>query len=333
MRTGAIPPPAGYSADDFRIPTLREVLNTFPTTPTNVEIKVPSPSGGIAIAEALAALLNEPAYRDRKDLVVVSFDQAPLARFHELAPQILLAPSEDALLQYAADQPLDPDPAVFEVPTHYTLGSVNLDVPDLLLNGKKAHDNGYAVQVFLDGDEETDPVYKHLVDIGVDGIMSGAPGRLANYLCRADVKRPDGSKRCASQSDPPTPPSRDPLDLDFSLNAGGINAALRKGIVIRATCSVACKVRFQAQVSGATAHRAGLGGRKGPKIVGQQIIDVDASGSHQFRLKFRKGPKRALKTLSALPLKILAKPLSAPEASELGKTINHSLVLKRPKKK
>ena len=41
IRTGAKPPPAGYTANDFRIPTLREVLDTFPTTPINIEIKMP----------------------------------------------------------------------------------------------------------------------------------------------------------------------------------------------------------------------------------------------------------------------------------------------------
>ena len=37
---GLVAPPAGYSATDFRIPTLREVLNAFPTTPINIEIKM-----------------------------------------------------------------------------------------------------------------------------------------------------------------------------------------------------------------------------------------------------------------------------------------------------
>ena len=41
IRTGAKAPPKGYTADDFRIPTLFEVLNTFPRTPINIEIKMP----------------------------------------------------------------------------------------------------------------------------------------------------------------------------------------------------------------------------------------------------------------------------------------------------
>ena len=41
IRTGEKAPPKGYTAEDFRIPTLEEVLKTFPHTPTNIEIKMP----------------------------------------------------------------------------------------------------------------------------------------------------------------------------------------------------------------------------------------------------------------------------------------------------
>ena len=41
IRTGAKPPPAGYTAEDFKIPTLAEVLAAFPYTPINIEIKMP----------------------------------------------------------------------------------------------------------------------------------------------------------------------------------------------------------------------------------------------------------------------------------------------------
>ena len=41
IRTGAKAPPKGYTAEDFRIPTLAEVLAAFPYTPINIEIKMP----------------------------------------------------------------------------------------------------------------------------------------------------------------------------------------------------------------------------------------------------------------------------------------------------
>ena len=39
VRTGAKPPPAGFGPDDFRIPTLEEVLLAYPDIPINIEIK------------------------------------------------------------------------------------------------------------------------------------------------------------------------------------------------------------------------------------------------------------------------------------------------------
>ena len=40
IRTGDKPPPPGYTADDFAIPTLQQVLDAFPHTPINIEIKM-----------------------------------------------------------------------------------------------------------------------------------------------------------------------------------------------------------------------------------------------------------------------------------------------------
>src|SRR5690606_24522138 len=39
VRTGDRPPPDGFSAEDFRVPTLEEVLRAFPDVPVNIEIK------------------------------------------------------------------------------------------------------------------------------------------------------------------------------------------------------------------------------------------------------------------------------------------------------
>ncbi len=324
VRSGAKPPPAGYTAGDFRIPTMREVLDTFPTTPINIEIKVPTDPEGIRIADALAALLNEPKYASRKDIVVVSFRQAPLVEFHSLAPNVYLAPSEDALLLFASNQPLDPDPVIFEVPTSYNLGGTTIDVPDLLLNGKKAHETGYAVDVFLDGDEERDPVYAKLIGQGVDGIMTAAPGRLANYLCRADIKRPDGSKRCASQTYP-----LGPLVHDFKLSRIGPAGALANGLPVRITCSVDCSVRLLVRISAATAKRAGFNNVR--RTVAAETFDV-TSGSKLVRLPFLAGAKSRLRTLRSFDATVLSIPREAEEATSLGGRKTHGLKLTGPKR-
>ena len=105
MRTGDVPPPPGYSATDFEIPTLRQVLNAFPDTPINIEIKMiktlnndtstgsgctgsppnrycDDPDASIPVADKLAELLNEAKYASRDDLIVVSFSDELLNEFH-----------------------------------------------------------------------------------------------------------------------------------------------------------------------------------------------------------------------------------------------------------
>ncbi len=230
IRTGAKPPPPGYTANDFRIPTLQQVLNAFPHTPINIEIKMPkvpgstlqpgqafgdcdysgtdpntnlcdSIPGATPLADALAHLLNQAPYSSRTDLNVVSFAQQPLEEFHSLAPDVSLAPSEPALSDWALHNiPFTLPESVFQVPPRYNVSGHDIDAPAFLLNNKHAHELGYAVHVYTDGDQdETPQSYKHLIDLGVDGIMTSYPSRLAMYLCLNGIPRPDGSARCARQ--------------------------------------------------------------------------------------------------------------------------------------
>ena len=75
------------------MPTLAEVLKAFPRTPINIEIKGRTPDEEteeyVQNAEVLARLLKNTK---RRDLIVVSFQQAAVDRFHELAPKVDLAP-------------------------------------------------------------------------------------------------------------------------------------------------------------------------------------------------------------------------------------------------
>ena len=92
IRTGAKHAPKGFRREDFRVPTLDEVLAAFPRTPMNVEIKGVD-GKDLAVyrhgAELLAALLNRAK---RTDVIVTSFEQSAIDRFHELAPKVPLAP-------------------------------------------------------------------------------------------------------------------------------------------------------------------------------------------------------------------------------------------------
>jgi glycerophosphoryl diester phosphodiesterase len=222
IHDGTVPPPAGYSASDFVIPTLRQVLDTFPNTPINIEIKmiktttgtgggctntVPNycddPTASMPVADALADLLDEPQYASRTDIIVVSFSDALIDEFHsqDAGGNVALAPGVDDTTAFVlAGTTPDPDVAAFQVPPK----QLGFDVPDLLLGLRNSHGLGYAVHVWTNGDQdETDASYKHLYDLGVDGIMSSDPSRLAAFLCANNVPRPNGTSRCPAQPAPP----------------------------------------------------------------------------------------------------------------------------------
>jgi glycerophosphoryl diester phosphodiesterase len=211
IRTGDKPPPAGYTAEDFRIPTLREVLDTFPNTPINIEIKQPkicegsvecdSPVLGIPTAQALADLLDEPAYSSRTDLIVVSFSDLLTGAFNQMdaAPKVALAAGVAGVASYAATgAPPVPDVAAFQVPPNQN----GIAVPEMLLQGptgRDAHADGYAVHVWPNGAEpDGEESYARLIELGIDGYMSSQPARLHAFLCGQEIPRPDGSDRCPS---------------------------------------------------------------------------------------------------------------------------------------
>src|SRR5688572_23129546 len=185
VRLGAKGPPPGFRPRDFRIPTLGEVMSAYPDVPTNIEIKGASDENVQSFlrnAEALAAFLNELG-RD-EGIVVASFNDAALVRFHELAPQIDLAPGTAAVAAYkAAGLPPAEGTKVFQVPIEF--GGVTVTDEAFV---DKVHSDGYAIHVWTINDE---PTMEQLLGWDVDGIMTAEPARLEKVLCRADAPRPN----------------------------------------------------------------------------------------------------------------------------------------------
>ena len=121
IRTGQRPPPAGYDAADFRIPTLKEVLDAYPHIPINIEIKGADNAEKYRVADDLAALLrNYP----RQDLIVVSFEQSAIDRFHAESPNTPLAAGTTAAAEFLVDQPLPPGTAALQLPYTFSPDSV-----------------------------------------------------------------------------------------------------------------------------------------------------------------------------------------------------------------
>ena len=176
VATGRRKPPRGYRAADFRVPTLARVLRAFPRTPINIEIKGRTPKEAVEEyvenAEALARLLRKTK---RRDLIVVSFKQEAVDRFHELVPKIDLAPAIGGFASWLTGGSPGPGVKALEPPITYRFGSTRLDLTTAA-NVARAHAEGYAWQNwFSDDDSDSPATWRSLIDMCVDGTMTSRP--------------------------------------------------------------------------------------------------------------------------------------------------------------
>jgi glycerophosphoryl diester phosphodiesterase len=202
MATGKRKAPRGFTRDDFRVTTLAEVLEAFPTTPINIEIKPrdeeETDAGYVANAEALAAFLKKNT--KRTDIVVATFNQPALDRFHELAPKVDLAPATAGAASYLLS---DGSPGegidVFQMPITFNLGGTLFQVTTKE-NVAKAHGDGFAWHVWFSSDGESVATWNRMLDYCVDGLMTAQPKKLERLLEKRKVKRPGtrgGTDPCA----------------------------------------------------------------------------------------------------------------------------------------
>ena len=199
VRTGDVPPPPGYKPADFRTASLPEVMKEYPDVPINIEIKGESDDNVASYmhnAEVLADYLN--GLGRTRGIVVASFNDAALAHFHELAPQIDLAPATGGVAGYVLGNTPPPEGSkVFQVPMKFS--GIPVVTPEFV---DKAHGDNYGVHVWTIDDE---PTMKYLFDLGVDGVMSAQPMRLEKVMCSMDVSRPplpasSPGKHCTKKS-------------------------------------------------------------------------------------------------------------------------------------
>jgi glycerophosphoryl diester phosphodiesterase len=171
-------PYRGRAATDpeFRVATLREVLEAFPDLVLNLDIKQTAPM--VTPYEAsLAALLDEFGRAD--DVIVASFlDQATDA-FSTVAPGVPTSAGTLATAEFwrsvrDGTQPPDTRAVAFQVPERQgDLVVVDRDFVD------GAHRVGIAVHVWTVNDPEA---MDRLVAVGVDGIITDLPTVLADRL-------------------------------------------------------------------------------------------------------------------------------------------------------
>ncbi|MBI5107102.1 MAG: glycerophosphodiester phosphodiesterase [Solirubrobacterales bacterium] len=189
VATGKKRPPRGFTAKDFRVPTLREVLRAFPKTPINIEIKGRTkdehPDEYVQNAEALAGVLSGTR---RRDVIVVSFQQDAVDYFHNLVPKVPLAPGINGSAKYLlGNESPGPGVVAFQLPITYTFQGTKLDITTKD-NVARAHKDGYAWHTWLSNDGESPATWRKLIDWCVDGVMTARPVAFERLLKRH--KRP-----------------------------------------------------------------------------------------------------------------------------------------------
>lgn len=176
-----------FEPNDFRIPTLREVLERFPDTMVNIEIKRTAPDT-TPYEDLLAELLADLERGD--DTIVVSFYDQAMELFQaqevRVGVDVSDAPATGQagafVLSTSEAAPGAPNPRfeALQVPVSYE--GIPVVTRDFV---EDAHANGLAVHVWTIGDPDT---MRWLIDIGVDGIMTDVPTVLEQVLEEEGVR-------------------------------------------------------------------------------------------------------------------------------------------------
>jgi glycerophosphoryl diester phosphodiesterase len=169
------------SDHELRIPTLAEVLEAFPDTVLNLDIK----SGPPDVPPYEQAIYDVLVDHDHLDKVIVaSFNDESTARFHAIAPQVAISAGMIATanfwqaVQSGSEIPTLPHQAL-QVPP--AAGGQNILTPEFV---RAAHSRGLAVHAWTINTEEE---MRQLVEMGVDGIISDRPTLLRQVLDQLGV--------------------------------------------------------------------------------------------------------------------------------------------------
>jgi glycerophosphoryl diester phosphodiesterase len=189
VATGDRPPPTGFAANDFKIPTLDEVLAAFPGTYLNIELK-PTVAMTGRLEAAVAELLR--AYGRSDDVIVVSFNDQSVELFKALAPEVHTAPGTAQVAAFWASSqgpaPGTPNPQHVALQVPETFEGATVVSPDFVAD---AHANDLAVHVWTVNDAAD---MRRLLSWGVDGIMTDRPTLLEQVLAEQKRKKPKGKR-------------------------------------------------------------------------------------------------------------------------------------------
>jgi glycerophosphoryl diester phosphodiesterase len=170
-----------YRGKGVRIPALEEVFSTYATKYyLHFEIKDAYPKNGPSqIEEKLWALIQK--YQMEKKVIVASFQQAIVERFHRLAgEQVIIGAGKAEVARFVFAHKL-------RVPGLYRRSSHVLEIP-LISNGISlkdrrlidgAHRLGMHVYYWTIDDKAT---MKELIELGADGLFTNRPDLLKKLI-------------------------------------------------------------------------------------------------------------------------------------------------------
>jgi glycerophosphoryl diester phosphodiesterase len=167
IRTGQKPPPPGYTADDFAIPTLRQLIERYPDIPLNIEVE----GDGQRAIDAATELIKELTELGRLDATVISsFDDATVAAVRQLAPSVETSPGLTASAAWVLNgTPLPAGQRILQLPPTYN--EIQVLTPDVIT---RSHAAGYVIWVWPNEQEDAD-LYAELLAMGLDGLNINFP--------------------------------------------------------------------------------------------------------------------------------------------------------------
>jgi glycerophosphoryl diester phosphodiesterase len=158
------------------VPTLREVLDEFPRTRLNIDIKQAQPS----LVKPFCRMLDESGAQGR--VTVASFSSQTLAEFRRECPTVATSAGMDEVFALSADLQAGRGIAADKVRFRA------VQVPETLPGGRgwltpelvaAVHRAGIEVHVWTVNEEAG---MRRMLDVGVDGIMTDYPDKLIALL-------------------------------------------------------------------------------------------------------------------------------------------------------
>lgn len=256
VATGAVPPPAGFTAADFTIVTLEELFQELPEALMLMELKPTEVSRGHDCPGFVASLPPEerpdlPAevarliaeYGMTDQVMVASFVDAMMAEFQAHAPGVDTSfPQDEAIALYVAYLQGNPAPnpnghEAVQLPTSFSGIQMTEELVDY------AHANGIAVHFWT---INSPAQMTELLDWGSDGLITDVPQVLDALLRERGDPRPQRASTTTLALDgDPTVAYGAPVALTASVTAAAPGAPLagtvelRSGADVLATATVA----------------------------------------------------------------------------------------------